>query len=67
MSAVSGNVRDYLLVRWKRRWFVVPLVAIWIPVATLTQHRYRSRDIVAGALTFAIASILWPLRLRGEK
>jgi hypothetical protein len=67
-SAVDG-VTNYFVVRWKKRWPIVPATAIWVLLWALTDEKRVHGTVhrtVVGAVIFVIVGILFPLRWGGE-
>lgn len=58
-------MKRYLLVRWKKRWPIIPASAIfgtlWI-VLSMGRHDGKARSIVAFLIVFDLVVLLFPLR-----
>jgi uncharacterized membrane protein len=59
-------MNDYFLVRWKKRWPIVPFTAILILIWWMLADRKKVHEIVLGAVIFVIVGILFPFRWGGE-
>ena len=69
-QSVLDGVKSYLLIRWKKRWPIVPLVPFLVVSWAATADPYRvHRQLhrtVIGAVIFIAAVILFPFRWGGE-
>ena len=67
---VVGGVKGYLLIRWKKRWPVVPVSTFFIAFWAITADQYKVHQqlhtTVVGAVIFIMVGILFPFRWRGE-
>jgi hypothetical protein len=65
-----GILKSYLLVRWKKRWPIVPLVPFVVAGWAGTHDQYivhqQLHRAVIGAVAFVVFVILFPLRWGGE-
>jgi hypothetical protein len=65
-----GSLERYFLVRWKKRWRIVPVVPIILIGWALTADKYKVHQqlhrAVIGALVFTAVVILFPFRWGGE-
>jgi hypothetical protein len=65
-----GNVKSYVLVRWKKRWPIVPLVPFVVAGCAMTADPDKVHRLfhltVAGAAIFVLVVILFPLRWGNE-
>ena len=69
-QSVLDGVKSYLLVRWKKRWRIVPLVPIVVFGWAMTADQYKVHQqlhrAVIGAVIFIAVVILFPFRWGGE-
>ena len=69
-QSVIGRMKSYLLVRWKTRWPIVPVVPFLLVSWAMTADQYKvHRQLhrtVVGAVIFIVAVILFPFRWGGE-
>jgi hypothetical protein len=69
-QSVLGGVKGYLLVRWKKRWPIVPVVPFFVVSWAMTADQYKVHQqlhrTVVGAVIFIVAVILFPFRWGGE-
>ena len=69
-QGVLGGVKSYLLVRWKKRWHIVPLVPLLVLGWAMTADQYKVHRLlhrtVIGAAVFTVLVILFPFRWGGE-
>lgn len=62
----TPGIKEYFLARWKRRWLILPAMAILVPVWLTMIDRTRARRTVIGAVIFVIIVILFPFHFGGE-
>jgi len=65
-----NGVKNFLLVRWRKRWPMLPLgaalalICAWHSMAT--KHYVNNYDCVRMPVLFIVGYILFPFRWRGE-
>ena len=62
-------MKKYLLVRWKKRWPIVPVAAIMAFFCAWTKSVSNEKDTrgcVLGAVIFVVVAILFPFHWGGE-
>jgi hypothetical protein len=63
-------VKDYLRVRWRKRWPVIPVSIVvgvmWV-ARSLTVHDGKALGIVILLVCFNLIGILFPFRWGGEE
>jgi hypothetical protein len=69
-QSVLGGMKSYLLIRWKKRWPIVPVASFSVVTWAMTADQYKVhqqlRRAVVGAAILIAAAMLFPFRLRGE-
>jgi hypothetical protein len=69
-QSAIGGVKSYLLVRWKKRWPIVPLVPLsvvgWAMTADQDKVHQLLHRTVVGAGIFIVFVVLFPFRWGGE-
>ena len=65
-EGVVGGMKSYLVVRWKKRWHIVPIVVFFVLAVTMINkvsdvHQPLHR-IVVGVLVFIAVVVLFPFR-----
>jgi hypothetical protein len=66
---IIGRAKEYLQIRWKYRWPVIPVAAVW---SFLCYWRYepdhtRALGCFKLSVAFVILDILFPFRWSSEK
>jgi len=67
-SAV-GSVTNYFVVRWKKRWPILPAAVVWVLLWTVIDEKRAHgtvHETIVGAAIFVIVGILFPLHWGGE-
>jgi hypothetical protein len=69
-QSVLGSVKSYALVRWKKRWPIVPLVPFSVVSWAMTVDPYKVHRLlhktVIGAVIFVVVVVLFPFRWGSE-
>jgi hypothetical protein len=55
-------MKQYLLVRWRKRWPIVPAVAIWAFFCSITVNEKKAHSCFVIAVLLVVVSILFPFR-----
>jgi len=69
-SPITAGVKRYLLVRWKKRWHLLPLTAACAAVWVFTSralHDGHALAIVFLSIVFVVVGILFPFHWSGER
>jgi len=63
------SMKNYFLVRWKKRWPVIPAAGIWVFVCHLRFEPFdheRARGCIVMCVIFIMIAIFFPFRWGGE-